>query len=321
MRKWLKVGLIGAGALAAFSWLRGARANGRSGRRVGVTTWIHRHLEDGFWQAAQDAGTDFISLKLVNGTALSTESAPDLQLKQIADIKARPWAWAYHYCRTPAEATAEATFAANEINRRLDQGHRIEYYMLDLENEWTGTGVNSKGVMYPVTDNPEAQALRFIERFNTLCPSVPVGWNGLSYKFSDFNVTNKRGPRVQLFSDKVARAIRATGGIYHPQCYYFRRDIARSPVNGIVARVTKHSDIFPREARAALLGTQREDKDGLPAGMWFTDAGDGDCQLLAPVCDIVSSFYGSGSGGRMVGAVERNPPLRDLMRRWKELPR
>jgi hypothetical protein len=315
IRPWMPLAL-GAGLLAWLGLRRPA-----AGRRVGVTTWIHRHLEPGFFEAVAAVKTDFVSLKLLNGSTLSTESAPDTQLAQIAAAGARPWVWSYHYCRTPAEATAEATAAAREINRRLAQGHRIEAYCLDLENEWTGTGKNSKGEMYPVTANPEAQAIRFIETFHGLCPSVPVWWNGLSYKFSDFNVNNGRGPRVELFSGNVARAIAATGGGYHPQCYFFNRRTAQSAVNGIAARVQKHSDIFPREKRAALLGTQRLDKDGQPAGLWFNAEKTGDCDLLAPHADIVSSFYGSGSGGRMVGSVEQNPPLAELMRAWKELPR
>jgi hypothetical protein len=290
-------------------------ANIRAPRSALVTTWRWQDIEPGFWDAAASA-FDGVSAKLLNGAALATESQFDAQAAASRANHLEIWAWGYHYARTAAEAESEGRAIGQQTKAR-----GIRRYCLDLEGEWSGTGIDRRtGKPYPFTADPAGNAIRLIEAARRENPTLEIWWNGYSYRWSDFDVGIGRGPRKGLFSRDVALAISATGGGYMPQCYFTDRATAASATNGIPGRFSKHPDIFPPDQCCALVASQRIDRStGVQWGDWFTPDGRGDAQLAAPYARTISAWYGSGSSGRMTGTTGAPPALPDLARRWKEL--
>lgn len=301
--------IIGAAAAVTYLLTRPAR------RSAMVTTWQWKDLEPGFWEAASGSA-DAVSIKLMNGARLATESRADEQIALARRHHLEPWAWGYHYCRTADEARLEGAAIGGETARR-----GIRRYALDLEGEWSGTGINRRtGQPYPFTPDPEGNAIRAIDAAIQANRQLEIWWNGYSYRWSDYDTTIGRGPRKDLFSRSVAERIAATGGGYMPQCYFTSRATASSLVNGIPGRFSKHPDIFPPDRCVALVASQRIDRaTGVQWGDWFTADGRGDAQLAAPYARTISAWYGSGSTGRMTGTAPAAPSLADLFRKWKEL--
>ena len=265
-------------------------------RSAGVTTWLHSELEPGFWEAAEGA-IDFVSAKLLNGSTLSSESKFDAQMLEARRRNIEMWAWGYHYARTPAEARAEGIAIGQATASR-----GVKRYCLDLEGEWSGTGVDPRtDKPYPQTTNPPGNAIILIETAAAANPGLEVWWNGYSYRWSDFDATIGRGGRKDLFSEAVAIAIASTGN------------------NGMAARFAKHPHIFGPAKCCPLVATQRVATDGTQWGEWFTAAGTGDAQLAAPLARSITSFYGAGSRGRRTGSAPKEPSLRELALQWKAL--
>lgn len=230
-------GAAGAGFLAY--WLVKA-ATSEKRPLYGLVVWVMSQLPKGWPDLLKEQGWDFVSIKVCDGRAQFKRK--DV-LTMVQELRARDidvHGWGFHYCRTTADALAEAKTAALVCNH-----YQLSDYHWNAEKQWAAKDD---------TDSAASTAVAFAREFRRLTAGRVTLWANC---FS--------GPMTQEIL--TACGARPCYDVWEPMMYGTRPTTidrhTRTRLNKFGGPGTA-----PVE-RAMMVGTGNIDKDGDTWGFFY----------------------------------------------------